>query len=123
MSEHDRAAGQAVPTQAGHEIERATRYLRRHSAEQLVISRVCRVLAVSERTLARRFKSSLGMSPLTYLQSQRIARARQLLETSTLALDRIVEQCGYQDLSSFRKLFTRQVGMTPREYRLRFGND
>ena len=81
------------------------------------------MLAVSERTLARKFKASLGMSPLSYLQSQRIARARQLLETSTLALERIVEQCGYEDISSFRKLFARQVGMTPREYRLRFGND
>jgi transcriptional regulator GlxA family with amidase domain len=114
---------QAAPTQAGSEIERATRYLRQHSGEQLAISRVCRVLAVSERTLARKFKASLGMSPLSYLQSQRIARARQLLETSTLPLDRIVEQCGYEDISSFRKLFARQVGMTPREYRLRFGND
>ena len=84
---------------------------------------VCRALAVSERTLARKFKASLGMSPLSYLQSQRIGRARQLLESSTLPLERIVEQCGYEDVSSFRKLFARQVGMTPREYRLRFGND
>jgi transcriptional regulator GlxA family with amidase domain len=114
---------QSAPTQAGSEIERATRYLRQHSGEKLAISRVCRALAVSERTLARRFKASLGMSPLTYLQSQRIARARQLLETSRLPLDRIVEQCGYEDVASFRKLFARQVGMTPREYRLRFGND
>jgi transcriptional regulator GlxA family with amidase domain len=114
---------QAAPTQAGSEIERATRYLRQHPGERLAISRICRALAVSERTLARKFKASLGMSPLSYLQSQRIARARQLLETSTLPLYRIVEQCGYEDISSFRKLFARQVGMTPREYRLRFGND
>ncbi len=114
---------QVAASQDGSEIERATRYLRQHSGEQLVISRVCRVLAVSERTLARKFKASLGMSPLSYLQSQRIARARQLLETSRLPLDRIVEQCGYEDISSFRKLFARQVGMTPREYRLRFGKD
>jgi len=109
--------------QAGSEIERATRYLRQHASQRLAIAGVSRLLAVSERTLARRFKATLGMSPLTYLQSQRIARARQLLESSTLPLERIVEQCGYEDVSSFRKLFARQVGMTPREYRLRFGND
>jgi transcriptional regulator GlxA family with amidase domain len=105
------------------EIERATRYLQQHAGKRLAIAGVCRTLAVSERTLARRFKTSLGMSPLSYLQSQRIGRARQLLESSTLPLERIVEQCGYEDVSSFRKLFARQVGMTPREYRLRFGND
>lgn len=112
-----------APANADSEIERATRYLQQHSAKPLAIAGVCRTLAISERTLARRFKASLGMSPLSYLQSQRIARARQLLESSALPLERIVEQCGYEDVSSFRKLFARQVGMTPREYRLRFAND
>jgi transcriptional regulator GlxA family with amidase domain len=112
----------AAPAQ-GSEMERATRYLRQHSNERLAIAGACRTLVVSERTLARKFKTSLGMSPLSYLQSQRIARARQLLESSGLPLERIVEQCGYEDVSSFRKLFARQVGMTPREYRQRFGND
>ena len=105
------------------DIARATRYLQQHLGKRLAMAGVCRALAVSERTLARKFKASLGMSPLSYLQSQRIGRARQLLESSTLPLERIVEQCGYEDVSSFRKLFARQVGMTPREYRLRFGND
>jgi transcriptional regulator GlxA family with amidase domain len=113
----------SAPAQTDTEIERATSYLRQHSGKRLAIAGVSRALAVSERTLARRFKASLGMSPLSYLQSQRIARARQLLESSALPLERIVEQCGYEDVSSFRKLFARQVGMTPREYRLRFGND
>jgi transcriptional regulator GlxA family with amidase domain len=113
----------APPAQGASEIERATRYLQQHSGKRLAIAGVCRTLAISERTLARRFKASLGISPLSYLQSQRIARARQLLESSRLPLERIVEQCGYEDVSSFRKLFARQVGMTPREYRQRFGND
>jgi transcriptional regulator GlxA family with amidase domain len=96
--------------------------VRLNSIKRLALAGVCRALAVSERTLARKFKASLGMSPLSYLQSQRVARARQLLESSKLPLDRIVEQCGYEDVSSFRKLFARQVGMTPREYRQRFGS-
>jgi transcriptional regulator GlxA family with amidase domain len=104
----------------GSNIERATRYLRQHSGKRLALADVCRALAISERTLARRFKTSLGMSPLSYLQSQRVARARLLLESSRLPLERIVEQCGYEDISSFRKLFARHVGMTPREYRQRF---
>jgi transcriptional regulator GlxA family with amidase domain len=111
-----------APGDAGSDMGRATSYLRQHSSKPLAIAGVCRTLAISERTLARKFKASLGMSPLSYLQSQRIARARQLLEASKLPLERIVEQCGYEDVSSFRKLFARQVGMTPREYRLRFGS-
>jgi transcriptional regulator GlxA family with amidase domain len=112
----------ATPADAGSDVERAMRYLRQHASKTLAIAEICRSLAISERTLTRRFKASLGMSPLSYLQSQRVARARQLLESSDQPLERIVEQCGYEDVSSFRKLFARQVGMTPREYRLRFGN-
>jgi transcriptional regulator GlxA family with amidase domain len=118
-----RAPPQADSEIAGFDVGRATRYLRQHAGKRLAIRGVCRALAVSERTLARKFKASLGMSPLSYLQSQRIARARQFLESSALPLERIVELCGYEDVSSFRKLFARHVGMTPREYRLRFGND
>jgi transcriptional regulator GlxA family with amidase domain len=111
-----------VAPEQGSEIEQAMRYLQQHSGNRLAIAGACRALAISERTLARRFKASLGMSPLSYLQSQRVARARQLLESSKLPLDLIVERCGYEDVSSFRKLFARQVGMTPRDYRQRFGS-
>lgn len=107
--------------QASSDIQRIVRYLQQHSSKKLGIAAACRALSLSERTLARKFQASVGMSLLSYLQSQRIARARQLLENSAQPLERIVEQCGYQDLSSFRKLFARHVGMTPREYRLRFG--
>ena len=87
----------------------------------MTIVRACRDLALSPRTLTRRFQANLGMSPITYLQSRRVARAKRMLEDHHLAFERIVEQCGYEDVSSFRKLFARHVGMTPREYRSRFG--
>jgi len=87
------------------------------------ISTLSRTLQISERTLTRRFQTALGMTPLTYLQTQRVARAKQLLELGELSLDRIVVACGYQDASSFRKLFSRQVGVTPREYRSRFAHE
>jgi transcriptional regulator GlxA family with amidase domain len=67
----------------------------------------------------RKFQVALGM--LGYLQTRRIALAKGLLESSELSLEIIVERCGYEDLASFRKLFARRVGMTPREYRSRFG--
>ncbi|WP_116807919.1 GlxA family transcriptional regulator [Steroidobacter cummioxidans] len=101
-------------------IRRATAHLRSHATERFSIVTLSRALNVSERTLSRRFQSALGMTPLTYLQTQRVARAKQLLERGETPLDQIVVACGYEDVSSFRKLFSRHVGMTPREYRSRF---
>jgi transcriptional regulator GlxA family with amidase domain len=103
--------------------ENALRYLDAHLATPLTVAALCAAIGVHERTLARRFQASLGMSPLGYLQSRRVALARQLLESSALPFEEIVGRCGYEDVASFRKLFARQVGMTPREYRSRFSSD
>jgi transcriptional regulator GlxA family with amidase domain len=112
--------GATTAPQDDEDVTRAVAYLNDHATSPLTMAALGRRLAVSERTLTRKFKSNLGMSPLAYLQSRRIAHAKQLLESSSLALDQIVGRCGYEDIASFRKLFTRLVGMTPREYRSRF---
>jgi transcriptional regulator GlxA family with amidase domain len=104
------------------DVSSAIKYLDAHAGSPVTMAALSRRLAISERTLARKFQAHLGMSPLTYLQSRRIAHAKQLLESSPLTLQQIVEQCAYEDLASFRKLFSRLVGMTPREYRSRFAD-
>jgi transcriptional regulator GlxA family with amidase domain len=103
------------------DVDRAVAYLQEHAGARITIAQLCRRIAVNERTLSRKFKTALGASPLAYLQSRRIGDARRLLETTALSLEDIVAQCGYEDVASFRKLFARHVGMTPREYRSRFG--
>ena len=72
------------------------------------------------RTLVRRFKEHTGEGPQVWIQKQRIESGRQLLETTRLSLDDIVCEVGYTDVSSFRRLFKRHTGLTPREYRHRF---
>ena len=77
-------------------------------------------LRVTGRTLSRRFKNAIGETPLTFLQNTRIERVRRLLETTNLSLDQIIHRVGYEDISSFRRLFTRAIGTSPGEYRRRF---
>ncbi len=76
--------------------------------------------SVSKRTLIRRFNLALGMPPNTYLQSIRIERAQKMLEESTDNVDVIMNKVGYEDTSSFRRLFKKKTGLTPTEYRSRF---
>ncbi len=77
-------------------------------------------LHVTSRTLCRRFKRAIGETPREFLQKARIERAKRLLETTRERLDQIVHRVGYEDVSSFRRLFTRQIGISPRDYRRRF---
>lgn len=75
---------------------------------------------VSQRTLIRRFNKALNMPPITYLQSIRIERAQKMLEESERSIETIMNTVGYEDTSSFRRLFKKRTGLTPTEYRSRF---
>lgn len=75
---------------------------------------------VSTRTLLRRFRSETGQTPLDYLQTLRVTRARQLLEVADTSIAEIARAVGYQDLSTFRRLFSSTIGMTPSQYRRTF---
>ncbi len=71
----------------------------------------------SGRTLARRFHAELGTTPLRWLLTQRIIRARELLETTDLAVDVVAERCGLGSAANLRAHFGREVGVSPTEYR------
>jgi transcriptional regulator GlxA family with amidase domain len=75
---------------------------------------------ISRRTLIRRFNQALGLTPHAYLQNIRIEYAQKLLSESDLSAEQIVQKVGYEDLSSFRRLFKKHTGSTLSEYRRRF---
>ncbi|SMD08653.1 transcriptional regulator, AraC family with amidase-like domain [Desulfocicer vacuolatum DSM 3385] len=77
-------------------------------------------LGISPRHFKRRFKKATGDSPLTYLQRVRIEAAKRKLETTMENITEITWQVGYEDSNSFRRLFRKYTGLSPREYRERF---
>lgn len=77
---------------------------------------------LAERTFKRRFRAATGYTPISYVQTLRIEEAKQLLETSATPTDSIAASVGYEDPASFRRLFKRETGLTPSEYRRRFRN-
>jgi AraC-like DNA-binding protein len=58
---------------------------------------------------------------LDYVHALRLEEAKQILETEELSIEAIAQQVGYEDTSFFGRLFRRKVGLTPAQYRLRFG--
>ena len=72
-------------------------------------------------TFARRFRKATGQSPQDYVLSLRIEEAKQILETTQTSVEDIARAVGYEDLSSFRRIFKRRSGVTPSEHRRMFG--
>ncbi len=106
--------GQAV-------IERARRWLSRNMDQEWNMADLAEHCHTSPRTLLRRFQKALGLSPVQYTQQLRVERAKSLLESTTLSLEDITGRCGYENVSTFSKVFKRWANVTPREYRGRFG--
>jgi transcriptional regulator GlxA family with amidase domain len=74
---------------------------------------------MSRRTLERRFKAATGKTPLSYQQCVRVKAAKQMLESGMHSFDEITCQVGYEDSSSFRKVFQKYTRLSPSEYRNR----
>lgn len=94
--------------------------LRSDPAEPWTIGQMARAVAMSERTLARRFREETGLSPLAWLTMQRIAVARDLLETTSLPMEHIADRAGMGSATNLRLHFTTNVGIPPNLYRKQF---
>ena len=81
------------------------------------IARLAEALCISERTLARRIQAATGQNPSALIQFVRLKRARLLLESSQMSVDRIAEQVGYRDATALRRLMRKTFAATPRQFR------
>ncbi|MFJ8824020.1 GlxA family transcriptional regulator [Streptomyces sp. NPDC102467] len=75
---------------------------------------------MSPRTFARRFQEETGMSPGRWLIQQRVHRARHLLESTDLPVDRIAAEVGFATGTSLRQHLQAAIGVSPRAYRRTF---
>ncbi|MET9248664.1 helix-turn-helix domain-containing protein [Nonomuraea sp. NPDC003709] len=75
---------------------------------------------MSRRTFTRHFRQEVGLSPGQWLTQQRIALARQLLESTDLPVDRVADRAGFGTAASFRQHLQAAVGVSPHAYRRTF---
>lgn len=75
---------------------------------------------MSLRTFARRFSDEVGLSPGRWLIQQRVVRARHLLESSDLPVDRIAGEVGFATGASLRQHLHAAIGVSPQAYRRTF---
>ncbi len=101
-------------------IVKAQKWMDAHYAEDIAIDEIANQVAISPRNFQRRFKKATGESPLSYLQQLRVEAAKNRLETTQDSINEITWQVGYEDSSTFRRLFKKYTGLSAREYRNKF---
>lgn len=95
-------------------------WLQAHHTEKITLEMMAERAGLGERTFLRRFQKATGINPTEYCQQLRIAKARELLEISSIKVEQIAWQIGYEDPGAFRKIFRKLLGLSPGEYRRRF---
>ncbi|MES9930248.1 MAG: helix-turn-helix domain-containing protein [Candidatus Thiodiazotropha sp. 6PDIVS] len=103
-------------------VTKAHELMQKNLSDPQQVPELAAHLNVSDRTLIRRFKYATGQGPNACLQNLRIDRAKWLLESTGKSHESVANSVGYTDISSFRRLFKRSIGMTMGEYRKRFRN-
>jgi transcriptional regulator GlxA family with amidase domain len=105
------------PADPEHPLQPTIEWMEENAVDALDLQAIANHASVSVRTLNRQFREHFGITPLGLLTTMRVDRARRLLETTVLTVDRVAEQCGFGSYPSLRYHFLRTVGVSPQKYR------
>ena len=84
------------------------------------LDNLARKYSISPSSLSHRFQAATGVSVMEYLQSCRMANAKQLLADTHLSIGQIVERCGFSDNSNFSRAFKKMTGVSPSAFRKQY---
>jgi YesN/AraC family two-component response regulator len=104
-------------------IQKALNYIERNARKGPTLEETAEEIHVSQCYLSRLFKKKLGVNFVTYLTNKRVELAKELLSGSKMPINAICRELSYNDVNYFCKIFKKETGMSPAEYRKQAGND
>lgn len=112
------------PEDDGGRLARLIDWMRGHAASSHTIESLARRAAMSGRTLQRRFRDATGLGPYEWLIRERVALAKDMLETRPrLSIAIVAQRAGFGSEESMRRHFRRIVMTSPAAYRQQFGEN
>ena len=94
-----------------------------HLSSAIAVDDMARVCNVSTRTFHRAFVKAHGFTPKKLLQLKRIERVRLILRDANVSVEEAIQKVGVSDVPSFRKVFQRELGLSPSEFRRRLRSE
>lgn len=100
------------------DIANALYFIRQRHGGDISVDRVAQEVAISRRSLEKRFRDTIGRTILEEIQLTRLERAKRLLLETTHPISKVAEIAGFGSAGYFIQFFQKQVGKTPRRYRV-----
>lgn len=98
-------------------IEPALEYIALHYKDKLTNDELASVSGVSTVYFRKLFREHIGTSPIDYIISMRIQKAKELLRTDYGTIAEVAQELGYQSIYDFSRAFKKYVGIAPSKYK------
>lgn len=105
------------------EVKRVQNYIEENFADRISVDQLADLVAVSRRSLERRFKKVTNNSILEYTQRVKIEAAKRNFEATRKNITEVMFDVGYTDTKAFRTVFKKITGLSPIEYRNKYRKD
>ncbi len=105
---------------AGSNLDELCLWIHEHLNSELTVEVLADKLSTSVRTLIRLFQRELQTTPAKYVEDVRIEAACQSIELGGRSMEEVARRSGYHSVDVLRKAFVRRIGVSPKEYALRF---
>lgn len=98
-------------------VSKVCKYIEENMSQKIILSDVAKLVNMSDSAFSHFFKKKTGISFITYVNNLRVAKACDLLASTSLSASEICYDCGFNNKSNFIRIFTKRKNMTPIEYR------
>lgn len=95
----------------------AVTYIRKHLSEPLTVEQISQKVYMSESSFYRAFRDTFGVTPVEFINNERMKLARRLLQDPGRKVQDVYLSAGYNSLSYFNRVFKRKYGLSPKAYR------
>lgn len=92
-------------------------HINEHLTGRIHVNDLCRKAYLSRNAFFKWFKEQFGITPLEYINNERIKLAKQMLMTRAASIGDVSFQCGFSDVNYFVRAFKKSEGITPGAYK------
>lgn len=106
---------------ADEAVKNIQEYVEKNFQEKISVDELCQKFNMVRRTMERRFKLATCNTLIEYIQRVRVEAAKRNLEKTKKTINEVMYDVGYADPKSFRDVFKKFSGISPVDYRYKYG--
>jgi len=102
-------------------VRKAQEFIENNVSDRISVVDLATKFAIGKRNFERRFKKATNNTPVEYMQRVKIEAAKKSFETSRKNVNEVMYDVGYTDTKAFRTVFKKITGLSPIDYRNKYG--